>query len=277
MESIKQTKPRLALSFDIEATGDSPFSGSMVMLGVVAVLENTIIGSDTSAEKWVVDKREWCIKEINEKDKRCWEEFWMKNLSVWEYIKENEVHPALAMSELSSWLRDLSKTYELFWIAKPSSYDWQWLNYYYDRFAKWASFDVSNAISNERERLTIKTYIPDEDQKPYPIGFKAECINGYRDVWKLSGKPMKQFTDYVESGSSLTHHAVDDARDQALVYLKSRQFWRMHFNPALSGHSWLVNSVQQTQQTQQSHQTSQSQPTSQTHEEAKKHFGMLSQ
>ena len=62
MNTVK--KPRLALSFDIEATGETPLEGSMVMLGVVAVLEDTII-FDANLD-WVVASKQWCLEEIKD-------------------------------------------------------------------------------------------------------------------------------------------------------------------------------------------------------------------
>lgn len=196
-------KPKVALSFDIEATDDSPYSGSMVMLGVVAVFEDGI--ATTNDSNWVIESKEWSIDEIypHNEESRCWETFWVHHMEVWKYIQQHKVSPFVAMGELSDWLKQLSEKYDWYWVALPSAYDWMWLQCYYDRYGG-----------------------PDK----HPIGFKAECMKGYRHVASLLGRQAEMVTFVTPKPGPMKHYASQDAKDQAFIFLRSREWCRTHLH-----------------------------------------------
>lgn len=197
-EQLDQEKEELILSFDVEASGPAPSVSSMVALGVVAVLNNSI-----PLNNWVIDSKQWCLKEVLPKDQKCFDEFWSKHMPVWEFILKNAIEPKKAMEELSDWLKELSKTYKLSWVAKPAAYDWMWLQCYYEQFGPEGKF---------------------------PIGFKAEDINGFRNT--IQTIPMEEatrnnFTKFIEpTDIPLTHYPVEDAKRQAYMYLRSKEWCR---------------------------------------------------
>jgi hypothetical protein len=192
-------KPRLALSFDIEATGDIPTMGSMVMLGIVAVLEGTK-AIDESSSSWIVSSIQVCLEEDYPRDEECWDEFWSKHQDVWKFIQDHKVPPKQAMSEIGCWLKTLSETYDWYWVAMPASYDWMWLKMYYEKYSTtWRSV---------------------------PIGKKAECMKGYRHVASLQGK-LTEFTAFTTPKTLVhTHYAIEDAKEQAWVFLRSQEFYK---------------------------------------------------
>ncbi len=191
------TKPRLLLSFDVEATGDGVLTGSMVAIGIVGAIEDTKVSANAN---WVHVRKQWCLEEIIPRGELCWAEFWTKHLDVWNYIQKNKVHPTVAMRELSNWLKELSSTFSVYWVAMPAAYDWMWLKSYYEKYGP-------------------------EDK--FEIRFKAECINGYRNVAALFGlEVVNQFNEYITPKHlALTHYPVEDAERQAYMYLRSRQWF----------------------------------------------------
>lgn len=189
------------------------------MLGIVALREDTV-----DEANWIIDKKEWCLREkesigngIRDKgarNERIWTEFWGKNLPLLEHIEKNARPILHVMEELSAWLTELSKTYTLFWIAKPAAYDWMWLKIYYEEL--WV-FDLMKG-------------------QKFPIGFKAECINGYRETVKACApERLDEFLKFITPAHlAHTHHALDDAMEQGWMYMKSRQWVKQNLTFKIS-------------------------------------------
>lgn len=187
-------KPRLAISFDIEATGDTPATASCNMIGVVGVLEDTVPSND---KNWIVFKRRWCIKEYNGRGERCMREFWEKHLDNLKYIEDNAMDPEIVAKEISDFLAELSNKYQWYFVADPASYDWAWLSHFYDKFGP-----------------TDKTY----------IGYKAICMDGMEKALNFMGYTDNYIYELMEPpkefGLQMSHLADDDAEYQAYGYLK---------------------------------------------------------
>lgn len=191
-------KSTLMLSFDIEATGDSPSSGSMVMLGICAIHKGVTPEQDRF--KWIHSEREWCIQEYNRRDERCWNEFWLKQQAVWHHIQKHAQSAHQVAAEIHEYVSELKKTYTIEWWADPAAYDWMWLKSFYDLFRP------KNAID---------------------LGYKAECMNGNENALKLLGltrtEISKLTTPPKEWNLQANHHALDDARYQAYGALMTAQ------------------------------------------------------
>lgn len=205
--STTARKPRLALSFDIEATGDAPGRGSMVMLGITAVLEDqpdNIIVTEDNPKEWIVAEKEWCLEELDGRGERCWDNFWVPKPELWNYIQKLKIHPTQAMQELNLWLKELSLNYSWFFVARPAAFDWQWLNH------SWVHYGP-----------------PKEDRVAFP--YKADCMGGYKTTWALLGNSRKDFDDFVTPTKIvLTHNALEDARSQAYEYLRMRDLFKCY-------------------------------------------------
>lgn len=194
MTDKPKTKTKLAISFDVEATGDTPATASCNMLGLVGVLEDAV---PSLTEKWVLFKKRWCIKEYNGRGERCMREFWDKHLDNLEYIISHAIDPYQVAQELSDFLSELSKEYKWYFVANPASFDWAWLSHFYDKFGP--------------------------DNKTY-LGYKAICMDGMEKSLGFMGYS----DDYInklmdppkEYGLRMSHLADDDAEYQAYGYLR---------------------------------------------------------
>lgn len=186
---------KLAMSFDIEADGDSPAENSMLSFGVS--------GRDEKGNEVIA--RKWNIKQLADKrmDPRCKAEFWDRNPIAWQKATENQVEATQFVSELSQVLIEYQPKHKIIWVAKPAAYDWQWLNYYYNRFK------TPNA--------------------PY-LGFKAVCISTMFDTYckvnKIPKNKEKEVENQLTESTSLTHDALEDARVQGLMYFKLNAFFQ---------------------------------------------------
>ena len=95
------------------------------------------------------------------------------------------------MQELSDWLRVLNKKYNITkWVAKPASFDWQWINCLYNK------------------------YLPNN---PFPMPFSIKCISSMLDVCKLIKFTPK---DLKSPDLKHTHNALDDAKEQGYQFLR---------------------------------------------------------
>ena len=83
-----------------------------------------------------------------------------------------------------------------------SSYDYPWLNGYYNRFLR--------TLSSEEYDNTAK------------INFRGTCMSTMRDVWQysrgLSKDKVKEKLDEAAEGLTITHNPLDDCRCQAKQY-----------------------------------------------------------
>lgn len=187
-------KPKLAISFDVEATGDTPATASCNMIGFVGVLEDSV---PSLTKKWTVFKRQWCIKEYNGRGERCMHDFWDKHLDNLQYITQNEIDPYQVAKEISIFLAELSETYTWYFVANPASFDWSWLSHFYDKFGP-----------------VDKTY----------LGYKAICMDGMEKSLEFMGYSDKFINDLMEPpseyGLKMSHLADDDAEYQAYGYLR---------------------------------------------------------
>lgn len=193
---MSNQKPNILISVDVETTGESPGTSSCVMIGCV-VFKNSDINPETAQSEWVVDKRRWSIKEVPGRpmSDRCRREFWDKNKDLDEYIKSTAVEPSVAMADFAAWYADLISKYNCKFIARPASFDWQWLNCIYDEFAP--------------------------ANKP-PLPYSITCLSTILKMLEFIGVDydtvIKPLFDHPTI--KLTHYADDDALYQAYMYLR---------------------------------------------------------
>jgi hypothetical protein len=189
-------KKKVAISFDVEATSDSPATGSCIMVGFAVVRVDAI---PDPKEQWIIEKKRWCIIDYNPRGARCVKEFWDKYPENLAYIEANAVSPLIVAQEISDYLANLP--YDWFFVADPASFDWQWLNQLYDRFGP-----------------ENKTY----------LGYKAICMDGMEKALSYMGYSDEFIDDLItpppEFNLHMTHLSDDDAAYQAYGYLKLRRF-----------------------------------------------------
>jgi hypothetical protein len=152
---------------------------------------------------YVISKKQWCIEEQEGKgkDDRCWTEFWLKNMNVWDHIQQNKESPTVVMAEFADWYRDLTTKYTgLKLVMKPASYDHQWINALYDQYGP-----------------AGKPTLP----------FSNICIStifSVMDVLRVDSKKLKELVKCPDV--SHTHFADDDAHEQGYTYLRLKTLLR---------------------------------------------------
>lgn len=104
--------------------------------------------------------------------------------------------PGEAMTAAAQWVRDIAGVSEPVFVAYPLSFDWSWLYWYFVRFSQQQSpfgyskcFDIKTAIA-----LKLGRTISDAGRQKLPPGF--------------------------QSSRAHTHHALDDAIEQAEIFAK---------------------------------------------------------
>lgn len=182
-------KPLLFLSFDIEADGPAPGLNSMLSMGWAGFTENGNLvftyeanltelpdaHPNTDTMKW------WSLPE---------------NQVAWNYVHQNQRNPRDIFGEFARIVERLQTDYKLVPVAWPASYDWQYINYYFHRFAGYN-----------------------------PLGFSSMCIKSY--LWAMSGNRSPNdkldVEKYVDPRFPHTHKALDDAKEQGAIFINA---WR---------------------------------------------------
>jgi hypothetical protein len=184
---------RAKISLDVESTGKSPANSSCVMLGF-AVVRDGVDPNPYDLSHWVLEQKSWCIAEYRPRDPKTWTDFWEKNLDVWAYIEQRMQPVQQVMAEFNHWFRQLRKKYDVTFIAKPGSYDWQWLNCLHHEFGPSDRAD---------------------------IGFRAECISSMWRVCELAGADPRELNRFTMCKLfPHSHLAHQDALQQGFLYLK---------------------------------------------------------
>lgn len=187
--------------FDIEADGSDVLYSNMISIGVCF--------TDHTGKE--IDSFLGDLKPIaGHQPEKVTMDWWNSNehnRKELERIRSNARDANEVMRDLSNKLADLfSKGQYRYsvWIAKPISFDWQWLNCYYNRFLR--------TLTLEQQSNTPKLH------------FRGTCMSTMRDTWqaihKLSKREVKAKLEEAAKGLEITHNPLDDCRCQAKQY-----FW----------------------------------------------------
>jgi hypothetical protein len=182
---------QLFLSFDIEADGPNPAQNSMVSIG--------IWGFTPQGKEVVSYQRNIEPHPTRVADQRTKEEFWDKNPEIKKFVQTNQISAEKCMREIGKLYTDLQgKGYKITWVARPSGYDWGFLNVYFH------------------------TFHPDQAKKPW-IGFSAKCISsvlwGYELANNLSADEKNSLWDELTEKAPFTHNPLDDAKFQGKLLI----------------------------------------------------------
>ena len=181
------TKKTLYLSFDIEADGPSPSVNSMLSIG--------IWGFDTNGREIATFQRNIKPHPSRTEDLPTKVRFWDKNLKIKEFVSTNQADAEFCMEEIMIFYEGLKdKGYNIKWVARPSAYDWQWLNCYYNEFGP---------------------------EGKSSIGYSALCIStlltAFCKLHKVSDDQWDGLWAELTEGEKITHNPLDDARCQGKV------------------------------------------------------------
>jgi hypothetical protein len=110
------------------------------------------------------------------------------------------------MSKLAKMLAEYaSQKRKVVWVARPASYDWQFLKNYYEHF-KLAKVVLDDGTVVESPNM----------------GFKAECLSSMWSMYwrmnKLSREEQDKLWTTMGEGYCMTHNPLDNCRFQSRIY-----------------------------------------------------------
>jgi hypothetical protein len=104
--------------------------------------------------------------------------------------------PEWVMTEASQWVRSIAGSRQPVLVAYPLSFDWTWLYWYFTRFSQDGSpFDYSRCF-DIKTAVAVKAGIP------------------------ISEAGRSRLRPSLRSAHAHTHHAIDDATEQAEIFAK---------------------------------------------------------
>jgi inhibitor of KinA sporulation pathway (predicted exonuclease) len=96
---------------------------------------------------------------------------------------------------------------KIVWYARPSAYDWQWINYYHNLYR--TTWDTNANLGGPHAKNQA---------------FKAVCTSTMRDIYQaqfgLNRKAMEAKAKEWAGELAMTHNPLDDARYQAKLFHK---------------------------------------------------------
>lgn len=173
------------LSFDIESDGPCPSTNSMISIGIFVF--------NGKGEKITTFQRN-IIPHATRKADPVTKKFWDKHPKIVEFMKTDQVSAEQCMSDLSEFYKSIKLTYKPTWMARPSAFDWQWVNTYYREFGH-----------------------PDR----VDIGYSSMCVSTLLWAYKAINPDVKWnvLMKELEEGLVGDHNPLNDAKCQAMVAL----------------------------------------------------------
>lgn len=102
--------------------------------------------------------------------------------------------PVTAMSEASRWVRQLAGDARPVLVAYPLSFDWTWLYWYFVRFSRSGSPFSHSSCYDLKTAFAVKGHLP------------------------IAQAGRKNLLDQLRTSRVHTHHALDDAKEQAEIF-----------------------------------------------------------
>jgi hypothetical protein len=102
--------------------------------------------------------------------------------------------PVTVMTEAARWIRDIAGTGKPILVAYPLSFDWSWLYWYFTNFAMGGSPFNHSLCYDVKTAYAVKAGVP------------------------ISDAGRSRLLPSLRAKSKHTHHALDDAKEQAEVF-----------------------------------------------------------
>jgi 3' exoribonuclease, RNase T-like len=102
--------------------------------------------------------------------------------------------PEQVMTEASDWIRKIAGSGRPVLVAYPLSFDWSWLYWYFVRFSKNGSPFNHSSCFDMKTAFALKAHVP------------------------IAEAGRSQLTPELRSARAHTHHALDDAIEQAEIF-----------------------------------------------------------
>jgi hypothetical protein len=174
-------------SVDVEADGPIPGPYSMVSLGmcVAGIRDTNFMPIDPETHTFYRE-----IRPISEE----WvpEALAVSGLDRTDLLRDG-ADPALAMSELTEWIKETAGDARAVVVAYPAMYDWMFLYWYLMRFTGRSVFGHSGCLDMKTMYAT-----------------KADV--------SISAAVKRRMPSHLLSSRTHTHHALDDAKEQAELF-----------------------------------------------------------
>lgn len=182
------SKPELYFSTDIEANGKIPYKNSMLSFASAAFTADKKLLGTFSANL------EELPGSVGDKSTMEW---WATQPVAWEACRKDLQDPKVAMTNFVNWVESF-KEYTPVFVAYPAGYDFTWMHWYCEFFV-------------------------DRD----PFGFSAYDVKSYASaVMKTNFKSSTKRNmpnRWFEKTEKHTHVALDDAKEQGLLFLNMMQ------------------------------------------------------
>jgi len=188
----------LDVYFSADVETDGPIPGPFSMLSLAIVVAGTYDGAQFASPPAYDQFQYRELKPISE-------DFQPEALAVngldRARLSETGEDPAEAMTAIADWVRQIAGHGNPVLVAYPLGFDWTWLYWYFIRFSRTGSpFDYSR-------------------------GFDIKTAVAVKTGRTLSSSSRSKLPDFIRSQRPHTHHALDDAIEQAEVFAKVFE-WR---------------------------------------------------
>jgi hypothetical protein len=177
--------------FSADVETDGPIPGPFSMLSFSLVYAGSFDGNKFKRPKDYTDSIYIELKPIS--DKFELEALKINGLDRSRLCREGEA-PERAMTEACRWTKHMAGSFEPVLVAYPLSFDWAWLYWYFIRFSEDGSpFNYSRCY-DLKTAFAVKAALP------------------------ISESRRSRLPALLRSKSKHTHHARDDAIEQAEIF-----------------------------------------------------------
>lgn len=193
MMSLSHSEPTLDVYFSADVETDGPIPGPYSMLSLALVYAGTYDGAQFVKPD---DYSDSIYKELRPISQEYQPEAMAVNGLNRERLWISGEDPAEAMTSVAEWVRKRSGAGNPVLVAYPLTFDWTWLYWYLVRYSRTGSpFDYSRGYD-------IKTAVATKTGRT------------------LSSSGRSKLPDLIRSTRPHTHHALDDAIEQAEIFAK---------------------------------------------------------
>lgn len=219
----------LVFSFDIETKGDIPHRSDMLSFGVVAVnpripdKDKRVVGTFYRNLK----PNSYGLNAQTEGNL----EFWAKYPEAFAQTQDNQVDCSDAMEDLVKWVNELCETHisltgkgnyipaKAAAMAYPAAWDFGWIYWYINWFLG------PDASPFRHQAIDLRTMISMVLNIPY----REAHISKVPTTWLTSLRAARHAQAAASGDRSqvATHNGLDDAMDQAEIYLALYDRWQV--------------------------------------------------
>lgn len=171
---------------DIEADGPCPGVNSMLSFGSVAVDRD---GKELGAFYTNLNLLEGAVPDPDTMD------FWNRNPEAWKASRVDPADPEQAMKSYAYWINSLKQYGKPIFCGEPAGFDFTFIYWYLLRFGCGKPFSHSALDIKTLAMAALKCYYSDAVKRNFP-------------------------KEWFNPAARHTHNALDDAREQAYIFIQ---------------------------------------------------------